>query len=931
MAVSTDSGRAARPIAALTLALTALLTTACGSDESPQALVASAKQYLAKKNHAAATIQLKNALQQNPDNAEARYLLGVSLVERRHFILAERELRRAVELNYPTERVYVPLARALLESGRADAVVAEFADKTVPDLETQAELQTSVGRAQLALGKPEEARAAFARALAAKSDYDQAKLGEAQLLAIGGNLSDATRIVDEILVKSPVDPNALLLKGEFLLAQGKRDDALAAFEQSAAASSHDGVARYALVSLLIDMREFEKAAAHLVQAREVTPGDLRFDYLGAVLAFREGRYAAARDAILRVLISAPEHTPSLVLAGAIEYQAGAFVQAEGYLRKALARAPRQILARRLLVAAYLRRGQPDRAMDALKPLLSQSAADPITLQIAAEVYLANNDLKAAMQYLDKASVNGANNVAARTRLAQLRLSSGDADRAMRDLEAISESDPGAIQADFVLVLGHLKRNERDQALGAAKRLEKKQPKNPLGCNLTGVVHLARGELGEARASFERALELAPTYLPALRSLALLDVQEREPEQARKRYEDVLAKEPANAQLLLSFAEFLRAVGAGPKELAAVIERAVTSSPTSVAARLAQIALLMRTGETKQALFAAQQANIAIRDDLRLLEALGVVQQATGDPNQAIATFQKVVSLSPRSIEPRVRLASAYAAAKEYTSALLTLRKALALQPDATEIRREIALLQVQAGQAEDAVAEARAIQKQQPRDPIGFMIEGDVFSLQKKWSEAANAYRKALTLGRTQATLVRLHSALLSAGNSKEADEVVRAWLKANPNDVAVLAYLAERDLRSREYESAAQHYRAILQHAPNDAATLNNLAWAAGQLDDSQAIGYAEEANRRAPTSPAIMDTLGWLLVKKGDTARGIELLQNASNLAPGSQEIRLHLAKALARAGRKDAARKELETLLKAPEPSPFREEAATLMRSL
>jgi len=927
-----DRRRAARSIAALAVALSALLATACGFDESPQALIASAKQYLTKKDYAGATIQLRNALQRDPDNAEARYLLGVSLLERRDPVPAERELRRALALNYPAERVYVPLARAYLETGRADAVVKEFGDKAVADPEAQAALQTSVGRAQLALGKPEEARAAFARALAAKPDDVRAKLGETRLLASEGNLADATRIVDDILAASPTDSEALFLKGEILIAQGKDDSARAAFERSVDANPDDFAARQALVSLLIAKREFGPAAAQLELAKKATPGDLRIDYLEALVALRKGDSAAARNAILQVLSVAPDHAPSLVLAGAAEFQAGAWVQAVDYLHKALARAPHQVLARRLLVASYLRQGQADRAMDALQPLLADAALDPITLQLASEVYLANNDLKAATQYLEKASESDPRNVAAQTRLAEFRFAAGDVDRAVKDLEALSDADPEQVQADLALILAHLRRHELDQALGAAQRLEKKQPKNPLGYNLAGAVDLARGELGPARGSFEKALELAPTSPPALRNLALLDLQQGQPGQARKRYEDALAKEPTNAQLLLAFAEFLRASGADQKERSAVIERAVTSDPKSVAARVAKVNLLMRTGDAKQALIEAQQANVAIPGDPRLLEMLGVVEQANGDVNQAITTFQQEIAVSsPRSAGPLVRLAGAYAAAKDYTRAVQTLRKALALQPDRAEIRRDIALLEVQAGRPEVGLAEARAIQTQKPKDPVGFVIEGELFVAQKKWPEAAHAYRQAFALGRTPALLVRLHAALSNAGNSKEADEVARAWLKVNPNDVAVRSYLAERDLSEKDYKSAAQLYRVILEHAPNNAAVLNNLAWATSQLNDPQAVGYAEQANRLAPNNPAIMDTLGWLLVGKGDTARGLELLQRASGLAPDSQEMRLHLAKALASTGRKDAARKELETLLKAPDPSPSKDEASTLMRSL
>src|SRR6478736_4974119 len=52
----------------------------CGK-QSPDALIASAKQYLSQGDQKAASIQLKNALQTNPDLPEARFLLGKALLE----------------------------------------------------------------------------------------------------------------------------------------------------------------------------------------------------------------------------------------------------------------------------------------------------------------------------------------------------------------------------------------------------------------------------------------------------------------------------------------------------------------------------------------------------------------------------------------------------------------------------------------------------------------------------------------------------------------------------------------------------------------------------------------------------------------------------------------------------------------------------------
>jgi Tfp pilus assembly protein PilF len=65
--------KASRIVLALALAAS---ICGCGGGEDPAALMASAKQYLQRRDFSASIIQLKNVLQKNPDNGEARHLLG---------------------------------------------------------------------------------------------------------------------------------------------------------------------------------------------------------------------------------------------------------------------------------------------------------------------------------------------------------------------------------------------------------------------------------------------------------------------------------------------------------------------------------------------------------------------------------------------------------------------------------------------------------------------------------------------------------------------------------------------------------------------------------------------------------------------------------------------------------------------------------------
>jgi putative PEP-CTERM system TPR-repeat lipoprotein len=915
----------------LVAAAVAFALVAGCADEKPAALVASAKEYLARKDFKASEIQLKNALQQEPQNAEARYLLGLSLNESGDFVSAEKELRRALEYKYPAERVYPELARALERQGELKKLVADLGDKSAPDPAGQAALKSVLGDAYIGLGQPKAAKAAYAAALSALPGYPRARVGEARLVALDRNLDGAMRITDDVLAQAPGLPEALALKADLLLAAGKPAEAIAARTELVKVQPNDLQARFALISLLINEQKYELATSELGAMKKAAPGDVRASYLEGLIAFRKGDANKARESVQQVLKVAPDNPMVQQLAGAIEYQLGSLSTAEDLLRKVIARNPQNLYARNVLVATLLRNGQASKAEEVLAQSLAAAPNDPGVLRLAGEVAFATGDVAKAAEYYDQAATGEKENAAVRTRLGQLRLASGDAERAMKDFEAASLMDPTQFQADLALIATHLRMREYDKALAAVDALEKKQPKSAVPWNVRGVVQTARGDMKGARASYSKALELQPSFVVAARNLARLDIADNNPGAAKKRMEDILAREPSNESALASLAEIEAATGGSKESVAAILERGVKTNPNSPGMRLALITFYTRVNDPKAALAAAQAAASVLPNDLRITDTLGVLQQATGDTKGAIETFGRLVEQAPQSPAAQLRLASAQLAAKDYDGSIASLRKADQLRPDSSETRRQIVAVQIAAGRIDDALAEARTVQKARPKEGAGFALEGDVMAAQKRFAEAAEAYKQAVRTQPAAPFVARLHTMLRESGKPAEADAIATKWIKENPKDTLVRMQVADQDLRNKDYRRAVKLYREVAELQPNNAIVLNNLAWALNETKDPTAVAVAEKALALAPSSPGVADTLGWILVTRGETQRGVELMRKASAAAPGAAEIRLHLAKALMKTGDHAGARKELEAILALAGASPVKGEAEALLKGL
>ena len=918
-----------KALGAAALVLT-LLAAGCGKG-SPEAMLASAKEYLAKNDAPAAAIQLKNVLSKNPDSAEARFLLGRALLDSGDAVAAEVELRKALDLKFAEDQIVPVLARAMLAQGQSKKLLEQYENKVPGTGETVADLKATLGQAYASLGQFDKARAAFEDALKSSADYARARLGLARLQAIQKDLPGALQIVEAILAKAPQNADAWHFKADLLRAADKRDEAVEAYGKAIAINPKLVSAHAAIIMTHLGQQKPELAAKQFEAMEKAVPRHPQTLYMKALLAYTKKDFQAAKAATEALLKVTPKSPLALQMAGMVAYENGSDVQAQEYLGKALSAAPGLDFGRRVMTLSYLRSRQPVKALATLQPVLHGDDTSPPWLALAGQVYMQNGDVQLAEEFFARAAKVDPRNARNRTALALTRMQLGRSEQAFGELEEIAASDEG-VTADMALISSALRQRQFDKALGAIARLEKKQPDNPMVFNLRGNTLAAKGDLKGARESFERALRLNAAYFPAAASLARMDLAEKKPEDALKRFEAVLAKDPKNVSALLASAELRLRAGGKPEEVAGILAKAIAAAPEDPAPRVAQINLHMAQKDNAKAVAAVRDALAVLPDKPEILDIAGRVMQQTGDANQALAHYGKLSTLLPNAAQPYLRMAEIQMAAKNRDTARASINKGLAVQPDSIPLQRAMIMIDLDAGRFTEALNRARELQKTHPKDTAGYVIAGDVHVAQKAWVEAATAYRGGLKLAENSTDLAqRLYIALNAGGQAAEGSRFADSWLKAHPKDAKFRVFLAEMANSRKDYAAAATHYRAVLADQPKNPGLLNNLAWALGELHDPKALSYAEEANKLAPNQAPIMDTLGMLLVDKGDFERGLDLLRKAVELAPEATAVRFNLAKSLIKANKKADARKELETLAKLGDKFAGQAEVGKLLQGL
>ncbi|MFO1327014.1 MAG: XrtA/PEP-CTERM system TPR-repeat protein PrsT [Rubrivivax sp.] len=872
----------------------------------------SAIALLQRGESTAAVIELKSLLQREPRHAEARWWLAKAYLAQGQAPAAEAEVVRAIEAGWPQARAASVLAQALVAQRREREALDRLSTLQPPDAADAAMLHTQLAMALANTGQVAAAHQRLRDALRLVPDHAPARLARARLLQVEGDRAGATNVVQEVLRREPGHALAWVQQGDLYAASpGGGASAAEAYRRALATEPGLLAAHGALVVSLLRGGDPAQARAAWQAMSKTHPGNGTTVYLGALLSLMEGQPDRARAALQQLLKAGGDTPQVLVLAGQAELQQGALAQAQAYFGKAMAAAPTQPVPRQHLAMVMLHRGQPRAALDVLQPLLAGPRRDAQSLALAARAHLQLGDFARAAAAFDQALRLDPNDAALRTDRAQALIRMGRAEAGMDELAGLAARDSG-VSADLALVSQHLQRREFDRAAQAIDALSRKSADASLLDDLRGQLALARGDREGARSAFAKLQSRQPDHFGAVRHLAALDLLDGRPDAARGRFEELLRHDPTHAAALLAWAELRRRAGAPAREVAERIEQGVRAQPGSAALRVALVDALRDAGERAAALAAAQAAATAFADDAQIVERLAALQQASGDTQQALTAWRRLAAMDLPDTAQRLRAAQALRALGASAEADALVASTLAADPHSLQSQRTAIAQALSNGEHDKARDLARALQRRQPDVALGFTLEGDVESSRQNWEAAVAAYAKGLKLRDATAAAAGYRTALQRARGDADALRFEQGWLDEHPDDLAFLAFAAQRADHDDAFDLAETRWRLLIERAPGHALAHNNLAYLLSRQNKPGALPLAQRAVELAPQVPAFLDTLAIVQAQGGQLDQALKTQARALAMAPQSASIRLGLIKLQLRAGDEAGARDAFARLM-------------------
>ncbi len=474
------------------------------------------------------------------------------------------------------------------------------------------------------------------------------------------------------------------------------------------------------------------------------------------------------------------------------------------------------------------------------------------------------------------------------------------DKATAEYNTGAAEDPKeAVTYKERLVALQAYRNHPEEAAKLAKQLAEEHPKDPSVNEMYASVLLQTGQRADAAKSLD--------------SLKIL-----------------VAKNPSDPVLHLDLARAYFAVSEKDKALSEALE-ATHSEQKSPAPRIGVIipaqTVAARIYEDRgMHAKALELADLVLASQPNNPDAILIRDRAligTNQTTKAQPELENLVKLYPKLADAHLQLASIYLGEKAYDKArdeFETLNNAT--PPD---IRGFIGLqtVKMMTGKGEDAILSMQDLVDKNPTVlPYRYELANFQSALGgQDWStnsvrskelfqKAADNYKEILKttanssevwlrLGVMQRNLLQYDTALASFEQAGNAD----------PKNVAAFLNQALVCEALNKKKEASDAYNKVLSIDPDNALVLNNLAYMTADTGANldQALTYAERAKKRAPDSPDVADTLGFVYYKKELNTEALRIFRQLSEEHPQNSTFRLHLAMALLKQGDKQGARAE------------------------
>lgn len=382
----------------------------------------------------------------------------------------------------------------------------------------------------------------------------------------------------------------------------------------------------------------------------------------------------------------------------------------------------------------------------------------------------------------------------------------------------------------------------------------------------------------------------------------------------------------------------------------VMKQLVRDDPDLAAAHYAEGVLAMHFEQYGTASASANRA-LALDPNLTdayLLKAGALLEQ--DDTAQAARLMNEAFRRAPRDLDLRLGYARLLLKAEHESAAKKQFEAVLMRQRDNPEALYALGLLAIDGRQNEQARKYFMRLRRAGARPNSSAYYLGRIEELEGHYADALTWYEKVTSGPQALNAVLRKAFVMAKLGRLDDARDFLQEVRKNNPalarrlyqaegqllygahryqdaigvydkalvdfgDDADLLYGRAMAETEAGRIEDAVADLRRIIDANGKDARALNALGYILSNhsTDYQKALGYVERAFQLTPDDAAVIDSMGWIQYRLGNSQKALSYLRSAYAKSPDA-EIAAHLGEVLWVLGQRDEAQRVWQDGLKA-----------------
>lgn len=873
------------------LLLSSLIGLSGCQQKTSEEHIAAAKAFVINGDQQAAIVELKNAIQLDPQQAEARFELGRLYLEQNKYQAAEKELNRAMELGYSASKTIPLLARAYQRTGANAAL--ENIDHNMSELTTVEKAEIGYFKAQslIQLNKTDEASVLIEELMQLDTGSVYKGLAGVLNFVLVEKNKEALENAIELQTQAPLNKDVLSVTARLYLLNNQPTEAADVYAQYVEAAPEDIETRFALANMLVEQGRTQEAEEHVDTLLQINDQNALLNQLKGVIRAADKDFTNAQK-FSEVAINNGSSDPVVrLVAGYSAFQQGDFAAAVSHLSIIAGELPDNHPGLRILAASQLQTGMTTQASEVLKRLDSLTAADATLFSSTGYELLRAGEAKKAEALIERVE-NISETSDDLTRLGVLKLSLNNIDGVL-DLENAVAKSPESVTAKTTLATAYLATNQLEKAQKLSDEWKKEASTDPQGFLLAGEIALRKNDLAKAEAEFLSALAIAPNDNKVKMSLVGLDIRNEKLDAAALKLEKLIASSPDYLPALTAYFAIKQQQGNSDQGMAPILAQ-LEKTPKN--AELVILAARIQASESQYdkalALLDVIPADENAPNPFWPTKGLSLLQ--SGKIDAAEAHYKTWIELSPNNREAALGQLLLLDSQNKYNDALALTKRYLNARDD-----MQIEVLQsyftVMSGDSEGARALVNGFTKEVQLLPF---VRGVMARIKLREQNPAGAVEDAEVAFNANQNSKNLQVLVISYDLTGQADksyELLTTYSANKPADLSALMLLAEKEI-GKDKVSAISKYKEALKLNENNFVVLNNLAFLLMEENKiGEASGFAKRAYDLKPNNAATVDTYAQILVRQNKPAEALEAYNRVMNDDVKNEEIFLNYIETL------------------------------------